>query len=397
MSSVNGQVWNVAIVAWGEPADPRTFSGVPNSLIGVMKPQGHYRRGFSAKNVRFADIFSGAMTFRRMGKVLPRPIVARPWMFSENGRQKLTRRFEDLYRQSGDRGDLLQIGTVIDLPTDHGTPYIFTDMTIPQAQRHRMFDVGRMSQKKVDEAVASQKRIVNSVKHIFTVSKWTRQGLIEDYGVKPECVTPVYLGANLHIPDDVKNARIDHNILFVGIDWERKGGPLLVEAFKKVKQSLPKATLTIAGCTPQINEPGVTVEGFLDRRDPKQYAKLCSLFQRASCFCLPSLFEPFGIVFIEAASVGLPSVAIDNGSRREAVLDGDTGYLADKPSPDAVADALLRLLKDPARNHEMGEAARRYAAENFTWERVVSRIGAVIANGGEAVEEPAEAASGRAL
>jgi glycosyltransferase involved in cell wall biosynthesis len=260
-----------------------------------------------------------------------------------------------------------------------------------------MFDVGRMSQKLVDEAVANQKRIVHRARHIFTVSQWTRQGLIEDYGMPPERVTPVYLGANVHIPYDPSQKKIDHSILFVGIDWERKGGPLLIEAFKKVRQALPKATLSIAGCSPQINEPGVTVHGFLDRREPEQYQKLCRLFQQHSCFCLPSLFEPFGIVFIEAASVGLPSVAIDNGSRREAVLDGETGYLADQPSPDAVADALLRLLQDPGRNHAMGLAARRYAAENFTWERVVSRIGAVIANGGEPVAEPALHASGRAM
>lgn len=395
--SVNGKDWNVAIVSWGRPEDPRTFSGVPNSLIKVMKPQGHYRAGFDCKQVKFTDIFNGGMTFRRNGKLLPRPIVSRPWIFSEVGHKTLTQRFADVYRRSGDRGDLLQIGTAIDLPEEFGTPYIFTDMTIPQAQRHKAFDVGRMSQKMIDECVASQKRICHRAKHIFTVSQWTRQGLIEDYGMPPERVTPVYLGANVNIPYDPAQKRVDHSILFVGIDWERKGGPLLVEAFKKVRQSLPTATLSIAGCSPQVNEPGVTVHGFLNRADAAQREKLCKLFQTHSCFCLPSLFEPFGIVFIEAGSVGMPSVAIDNGSRREAILDGETGYLADQPTADAVAEQLLRLLKDPGRAQEMGLAARQYATGMFAWEKSVARMGAVIANGGEQVHEPAVALSGRAM
>ena len=167
-------------------------------------------------------------------------------------------------------------------------------------------------------------------------------------------------------------------ILFVGIDWDRKGGPLLLAAFELLLRRLPDATLRIIGCSPAVNHPSVRVDGFLDRRDPAQYEHLVRSYLRASCFCLPSLFEPFGQVYVEAASVGLPLVAIDMDSRREAVVDGVTGRLASIPTPEALADALYDVLRDEVRGREMGNAARTRASMRFRWDLVVDRLGVVI-------------------
>jgi phosphatidylinositol alpha-1,6-mannosyltransferase len=85
--------------------------------------------------------------------------------------------------------------------------------------------------------------------------------------------------------------------------------------------------------------------------------------------------EGFGIVFLEAAAAGIPSVAGASGGAAEAVVDGVTGEVVSEPhDPGAVARALERLLSDPERRRRQGEAARARAAEEFAYDRLAQRL-----------------------
>lgn len=377
--SASGRNWSVSMIAWGQPSDPRSFSGYSHYLTRALEAQSRVRREFSAKCIGYSDWFRGAYTFTSNGRRVGKPVVSRKWMWSHRGQQTLTRRFAEKLRASGDRGAFLQIGTLVEVPPDLGPHYVLTDMTIPQAARVGMFDVGKLSGDHVREAVEVQKRVLDSARHVFVLTDWCKRSMVADFGLADDKVTVVYAGANLPIPLAVKQSRNDEEILFVGIDWERKGGPLLIDAFRLLRQRLPGAKLRIAGCAPHglADEPGVSLEGFFDKRDPAQYEKLCRLYLRSSVFCLPSQFDPFPNVIIEAASVGLASVAIDNGSRREAILDGVTGHLAD-PTPASVADALWKTLSDRNRCRVMGTAAKAHATAQFTWESVIVKIERII-------------------
>jgi glycosyltransferase involved in cell wall biosynthesis len=223
----------------------------------------------------------------------------------------------------------------------------------------------------------TQRRIMSTATHVFTLSRWTAESVVADCGVPEDAVTVVHAGSNLSLPEDLDEPKRPREILFVGIDWDRKGGPLLLEAFRMVRETLPDATLTIVGCEPAICEPGVRIEGFLSRSVPQEFTTLARCYARAACFCLPALFDPFPNVIIEAASVGLPTVALDSGSRREAIEHGVTGRLTPMDaaaSPRMLAEDLIAVLADHERCLAMGSAAKRRADELFTWERVVERI-----------------------
>jgi glycosyltransferase involved in cell wall biosynthesis len=220
--------------------------------------------------------------------------------------------------------------------------------------------------------------VLHDARHVFALSEWTKQSIVDDFELDPSTVTVVYAGSNLKIDASLRQARHRREILFVGIDWERKGGPLLLEAFRIARKRLPDITLSIVGCSPRVHDAGVVVEGFLDRRNPAEFERLSRCYLRAACMCLPSLFDPFPNAIIEAATAGLPTVAIDNGSRREAVIDRETGILARSPDAEAIAEALVALLEDPVRCEAMGREARR-RSEAFTWANVIARIGAVAA------------------
>jgi glycosyltransferase involved in cell wall biosynthesis len=366
---------NFSVVAMGHPSDPRTFSGYSRALTRELHIQDCLRYEYDANPQRFAD------KLRALALVQKRPLRLHPhysrrWLWSRRGPRLLSDRLAEKIRRNTDRGPFLQIGTLVEIPAEFGPHFMLTDMTIPQARRANQFRISELSDADLDIAVGVQAQRFEEAAHIFVLSEWTAASVREDFGVSCDRITVVYAGSNLELPSGVVDKRRPREILFVGIDWERKGGPLLAEAFAIVRRAVPDARLTIVGCSPPLSGEGIQIEGFLSKRDPAQLERLARCYQRASCFCLPTLFDPFPNAIIEAASVGLPCVAVDNGSRREAIVEG-TGLLADRAEPEAVADALIELLRDPERTAAMGIAAKAHAEANFTWGRVVSRIVAV--------------------
>ena len=88
----------------------------------------------------------------------------------------------------------------------------------------------------------------------------------------------------------------------------------------------------------------------------------------AACdiYAMPSFEEPFGMVYVEAMALERPVVALDNGGRKEIVVDGVTGLLSDVGDIDGLAANILRLIEDPDLRRQMGAAGRRRALEHFT-------------------------------
>ncbi|MNY03816.1 D-inositol 3-phosphate glycosyltransferase [compost metagenome] len=96
-----------------------------------------------------------------------------------------------------------------------------------------------------------------------------------------------------------------------------------------------------------------------------------------SIFAMPSLSESFGVAAVEAAACGLPVVASRVGGVGEVVLDGETGMLVPPADPEALAQALSRLLDDPALRVAMGERGRAHVARCFDWQRNADAMEAV--------------------
>jgi glycosyltransferase involved in cell wall biosynthesis len=176
------------------------------------------------------------------------------------------------------------------------------------------------------------------------------------------------------MPLDAQAPKRRRQVLFVGIDWKRKGGPLLVEGFRKLRQRLPDAELVIVGCVPKIDCPGVRIEGYLHPDDPSALRRLGRLYQESACLALMSSFEPLGHVIVEAFAVGLPVIAHNAGPQGEIVHDGETGVLLTDREPQTIADGLYRLLSDPASSQAMGQRAKELVRTRLNWEFIVSTI-----------------------
>jgi glycosyltransferase involved in cell wall biosynthesis len=166
--------------------------------------------------------------------------------------------------------------------------------------------------------------------------------------------------------------------MFIGIDWERKGGPLMIEAFRLLRERLPDAELAIVGCSPRVEGPGVRIIGYLSPHRSENRRRIAELMDESRCLCLLSHFDPMPNAIIEAYSFGLPVVALNTGSRGEVVEHGGSGLLCQDERPETIAGAMEQLLTDDALAERTGERARQLHIERFNWQAVVGRMCRVI-------------------
>jgi glycosyltransferase involved in cell wall biosynthesis len=203
----------------------------------------------------------------------------------------------------------------------------------------------------------------------FARSSNISRSIIEDYSCPSDKVICVYSGSNVGANFKVDKEKYKNkNILFVGVDWKRKGGPELVEAFKRVLKAHPTARLTIVGCSPKLNIPNCDVVGRVPLEGLNHY------YERASVFCLPTRLEPFGIVFLEAFAHGLPVVATDIEGIPDFVLGGETGYLVKPGDAEHLSEVLIELIANPEKCQALGENGRRLVLERYSWEKVGAEI-----------------------
>jgi glycosyltransferase involved in cell wall biosynthesis len=198
--------------------------------------------------------------------------------------------------------------------------------------------------------------------------------LVEKYNCDRKRLHVVYIGAN--IPSDFVDFSLERyqrqKICFVGIEWERKGGPDLLEAFHRIADVFPNAQLTIVGCSPAVSHPRIRTTGKVPPSDVREILK------ESSIFCLPSIVEPSSVAAIEASTYGLPVIGTRIGGFIDSVEDGVTGLLTPPRDPAAIAAALSILLADFAKAREMGMAGRARALGTFNWDAVGSKVARII-------------------
>ena len=209
-----------------------------------------------------------------------------------------------------------------------------------------------------------EKTIYEHASLVFTRSQYIIRSLREDYHCPPEKPVCVYAGANtLEQAEPIDPARYAaKNILFVGVNWEIKGGPDLLAAFRLVLEKEPAATMTIIGSAPKTDLPQVQVIGTVP------VAELPAYYRRAAIFCLPTRFEAFGVAYIEAMRFGLPIIATAIGAIPDFVIPGENGFLVTPGDVAGLADALLALLADPEKCRAYGERGREISDQRYTWE-----------------------------
>lgn len=206
-----------------------------------------------------------------------------------------------------------------------------SDATYPLMWNYYWFNLP----KRVTRAYEKLEEVaLDKAKAIVFPSHWAISSAISDYNQSPEKIHLAYFGPNLQddrITPHSFSYKGSLDLLFVGVDWERKGGQVAVDACKWLNQNGIPAVLHIVGIKSLNHDiavlPFVRDEGFLDKNNPEDYAILVDLYSKSDCFILPTRAECAGICFIEAAAFGLPCFSYRTGGVEDYINDNNTGRL----------------------------------------------------------------------
>ncbi len=200
-------------------------------------------------------------------------------------------------------------------------------------------------------------------------SAWAKESMVNDYNVDPAKIDVLPPGVDVSAWRPAQRERQGPvQILFVGGDFKRKGGPTLLRAFEALEAD--SAQLHIVTRSQLAERPNVFVYNHMTPNS----ADLIALYQRCDVFVLASEAEAFGIAAVEATAVGLPVIASRGCALGEIVVDGETGFLIESGDESALVSRLRTLAANPSLRLRLGGAARERAEQHFDAKRNAARV-----------------------
>ena len=210
---------------------------------------------------------------------------------------------------------------------------------------------------------------------IIVVSNENKRDVMEQYKVPESKIATIPNGVEVNRfgPSNCRSK----TVIFVGRLHERKGVDKLLRSFSKVIIEEPEAKLKIVGSGEdearlkklatklELDKKNVNFMGFVPEAD------LPGIYASASIFVLPSYYEGFGIVLIEAMSAGLPLVSVRTGGATEVIDDGKNGYLVDYEN---MHKAVIELLKDQKLRVRMGAESRKKVEKDYDWSKIAEKV-----------------------
>jgi glycosyltransferase involved in cell wall biosynthesis len=235
--------------------------------------------------------------------------------------------------------------------------------SVAKYYRHRPAGTGLLDRRKRN----MNRQTFELAAALVTWSKWARQSLIDDYGINGDAIRVITPGAaaSFFALGQARSARPPRSpgdpiqLLFVGGDFQRKGGALLLESMRGgLGERCNLHVVTREVIRPQ---PGV----FIHNGVAPNSAELHDLFAAADIFVLPTYADCLALVLMEAAAAGLPVVATSVGALAEAFTPGESGLLVPPDDVRALTSALTALVDDAGLRRRMGRAGHSLARHRF--------------------------------
>jgi glycosyltransferase involved in cell wall biosynthesis len=215
------------------------------------------------------------------------------------------------------------------------------------------------------------KRMFHSARVLQAWSNWAKQSVVDDYDVPPErvIVNPPGVDLSFWRPEhehDSGDSRDLKRVLFVGGDFRRKGGEILLDWHRRHGGGVELHVVTredVAGA-PDL---------YVYRNMQPNTGELLNLYRQADLFVLPSLGECFGIATVEAMAAGLPVIATDVGGTADIIEDGGNGFITPAGDERALEAQIATILDDDSLREAMGNRSRELAVARFDVDRNARR------------------------
>jgi len=186
-------------------------------------------------------------------------------------------------------------------------------------------------------------------------------------------------GSDEDVFQNINNKNLGQiNFLFIGKDWDRKGGPLALSIIREINEAGYSASLDIVGCHPFVDASDLefsVIHGYLSPDDLGDSLLINNLFMRADFFMVPSYAECYGLVFAEAQSYGIPCITLDSHGVPGVVDHGKTGLIFSRhDNAKFIAEEVIKLVKDKTAYLEMAVAARVKFSKELNWKSFSERL-----------------------
>ncbi|MCR5720256.1 MAG: glycosyltransferase family 4 protein [Lachnospiraceae bacterium] len=338
---------------------------------------GTYMKLFKELGKRFEvedyDIPSNYFSRLRQGLCRRFPFVTYTFMYEDIKRFEKTR-FKDI----GDK-KICTFQFVETKCPDNIHSYIYQDMCVEYFEDRILKDpslkkylpYSRISSVVLNKRKMRQREYYSKCKGIFTMSLWLRDYLVDVMKVDSKKVHCVGAGIDIDVSYINPHDRQGNKLLFIGRDFVRKGGDLVVSAFKILKDKyMPDAELIIIG--PYKRPVGCEGEG-IRFVGPLGVSELSEYYNTCDAFVMPSYIEAFGKVFVESLSCGLPCIGRNSFAMKDIIDDGVNGFLIDDDDLLNLSDKMFKVLTDENIRKYTLEHMKDYQ-EKYTWKAVADRI-----------------------
>jgi D-inositol-3-phosphate glycosyltransferase len=245
-----------------------------------------------------------------------------------------------------------------------------------------------LSQREPDYRIAGERLVAQGADRIICASEGEQRALTEHYGVRPEWAVQVPCGVDtdhfrpmsrVHARRQLDLPQDEPLVLYVGRIEPLKGIDILLRAAAEMEGRF--CLLVVGGDNREARrkaelrqlaaEMGITERVFF--QDAVSHERLPLYYNAADICVVPSYYESFGLVAVEAMACGVPVVASRVGGLMETVRDGQTGYLVPWRCPEPFAERLELLLDNEPLRRSLGRMARS-AVERFRWAEVAARV-----------------------
>lgn len=279
-----------------------------------------------------------------------------------------------------------------------GRPLVFTSHSLGREKRDRVPEDGSLN---YALRIGNEHRIMAAADRIIALTEMEKEVLARRYGVDEAKVAVVPGGVDTATyrptgdPAELRSRyglEEDERLVFTtGRLDPRKGYDLLLDAVPEAQRRLAqhgiRARFLLPGGGEELNDNEARVRAEMEERIRKHgledrvilfshlgFDDLLAHYTVADLFVLPSPYEPFGLVAVEAMACGTPVLATCHGGPPEIVASGTDGNLADPNDPEAFGKALAELLVDPSRLAAMGEQAQAKARNVYDWTSVARSV-----------------------
>jgi glycosyltransferase involved in cell wall biosynthesis len=239
-----------------------------------------------------------------------------------------------------------------------------------------------LDQQEADWASKQEFTAVSKASKLVYSSEWAANSAICDYQAEYDKVEVISFGANLEEPPAKERAISKKQssvcrLLFVGKEWERKGGKLAFQTLLSLRKRGIDAELVIVGCVPpaEIKHEKLKVIPYLDKNVPQQRQQLDELFLNSNFFILPTRADCSPIVLCEANAFGLPVITTDVCGISSLITNGKNGYtLPLSASGDDYAQIIVENFSDPTRYEYLVRSSREKYDTQLNWDKWAEKL-----------------------